>query len=109
MMTLVMMHVTSEAPSKSSCLAEVYAEHYRWLCFALQSDLIFFFFFGKTTCVLLKLLIIPNENYVKAGISYYGGHVVGLGAYDKPTKPATIILASMVLHPVSVQYTSFYC
>ena len=52
MMTLVMMHVTSETPSKSSCLAEVYAEHYRCLCFALQSDLIFFFFFGKTTCVV---------------------------------------------------------
>ena len=53
MMTLVMMHVTSETPSKSSCLAEVYAEHYRMtlFCFAIKFD-IFFFFFGKTTCVV---------------------------------------------------------
>ena len=52
MMTLVMMHVTSETPSKSSCLAEVYAEHYRMtlFCFAIKFD--FFFFFGKTTCVV---------------------------------------------------------
>ena len=54
MMTLVMMHVTSETPSKSSCLAEVYAEHY-WMtlfCFAIKFDFFFFFFFGKTTCVV---------------------------------------------------------
>ena len=53
MMTLVMMHVTSETPSKSSCLAEVYAEHYRMtlFCFAIKFYF-FFFFFGKTTCVV---------------------------------------------------------
>ena len=52
-----MMHVTSETPSKSSCLAEVYAEHYRWLCFALQSDLIFFFFLEKLLVFYLNYLL----------------------------------------------------
>ena len=53
MMTLVMMHVTSETPSKLSCLAEVHAEHYRMtlFCFAIKFEF-FFFFFGKTTCVV---------------------------------------------------------
>ena len=54
MMTLVMMHVTSETPSKSSCLAEVYAEHYRMtlFCFAIKFD--FFFFFLEKLLVLLR-------------------------------------------------------
>ena len=53
MMTLVMMHVTSETPSKSSCLAEVYAEHYRMtlFCFAIKFD---FFFFLEKLLVLLR-------------------------------------------------------
>ena len=54
MMTLVMMHVTSEMPSKSSCLAEVYAEHYRMtlFCFAIKFEL---FFFWEKLLVLLRL------------------------------------------------------
>ena len=54
MMTLVMMHVTSETPSKSSCLAEVYAEHYRMtlFCFAIKFYFFFFFFLEKLLVLL---------------------------------------------------------
>ena len=59
MMTLVMMHVTSETPSKLSCLAEVHAEHYRMtlFCFAIKFEFVLFCFcfFLEKLLVLLRL------------------------------------------------------